>query len=127
VFAGKKRMGERGRRERVSLNFSTSCLRVEFLLKTDSCFLVSVLIVKVGKKCTLVVVWVRVAYLVWKLWVAGYSFCENVHAGRHCDPRDVRFAVRLCTTVHLQTAWNSTTRIQEVRRANAVITPGRGV
>jgi len=39
---------------------------------------------------------VRVAYLVWKfglsgLWVAGYSFCENVHAGRH-------FAVRLCTT-----------------------------
>ena len=29
--------------------------------------------------------------------------------------------------VHLQTAWNSTTRIKEVRRANAVITPGRGV
>ena len=45
----------------------------------------------------------RVAYLVWKfglidLWVAGYSFFENVHAGRHCDPRDVHFAVRLCTT-----------------------------
>jgi len=32
------------------------------------------------------------------LWVAGYSFCENVHAGRHCDPRDARLAVRLCTT-----------------------------
>jgi len=48
-------------------------------------------------------VWVRVAYLVWKfglsgLWVAGYSICENVHAGHHCDPRDARLAVRLCTT-----------------------------
>jgi len=32
------------------------------------------------------------------LWVATYSFCENVHAGRHCDPRDARLAVRLCTT-----------------------------
>jgi len=47
--------------------------------------------------------WVRVAYLVWKfglrgLWVAGYSNCENVHAGRHCDPRDARLAVRLYTT-----------------------------
>jgi len=29
--------------------------------------------------------------------------------------------------VHLQTAWNSTTRIKEVRKANAVITQGRGV
>ena len=29
--------------------------------------------------------------------------------------------------VNLQTAWNSTTRIKEVRRANAVITPGMGV
>jgi len=26
VFAGKKRMGQRGRRERVSLYFNTSCL-----------------------------------------------------------------------------------------------------
>jgi len=48
-------------------------------------------------------VWVRVAYLGWKfglngLWVAGYSFCENVHAGRHCDPRDARLAVHVCTT-----------------------------
>jgi len=48
-------------------------------------------------------VWVRVAYLFRTfgfsgLWVAGYSFCENVHAGRHCDPRDARLAVRLCTT-----------------------------
>jgi len=49
-------------------------------------------------------VWVRVAYLVWKfglrgLWVAGYSICENVHAGRHCDPRDARLPVhhRWCT------------------------------
>jgi len=32
------------------------------------------------------------------LWVAGYSFCENVHADRHCDPRDARLAVHLCTT-----------------------------
>jgi len=29
--------------------------------------------------------------------------------------------------VHLQTAWNPDTRIKEVRRANTVITPGRGV
>ena len=48
-------------------------------------------------------VWVRVAYFVWKfglrgLLVAGYSICENVHAGRHCDPRDAHLAVRLCTT-----------------------------
>ena len=33
-------------------------------------------------------VWVQFAYLVRTfgltgLWVAGYSFCENVHAGRH--------------------------------------------
>jgi len=41
--------------------------------------------------------------LVWKfglidLWVAGYNFCENVHADRHCDPRDARLSVHLCTT-----------------------------
>ena len=30
--------------------------------------------------------------------VAGYSFSEDVHADRHCDPRDARLAVRLCTT-----------------------------
>jgi len=41
--------------------------------------------------------------LVWKfgligLWVAGDSFRENVHADRHCDPRDARLAVHLCTT-----------------------------
>ena len=44
MFAGKKRMGQRGRRERVSLYFSTSCL-----------FSCSVLIVRGGMKCTLVV------------------------------------------------------------------------
>jgi len=44
-------------------------------------------------------VWVRVAYLVRTYGlVAGYSFCENVHADTHCDPRDARLAVRLCTT-----------------------------
>ena len=78
-------------------------------------------------------VWVRVAYLVQTfglsgLWVAGYSLCENVHADRHCDPRDARFAVACAPLmVHLQTAWNPTTRIKEARRAIAVITPGRGV
>jgi len=46
---------------------------------------------------------VRVAYFVQifelsGLWVAGYSFCENVHATGHCDPRDARLAVSLCTT-----------------------------
>ena len=48
-------------------------------------------------------VWVQVAYLVRTfglscLWVRGYNFCENVHAGLHCDPRDVRLAVCLYTT-----------------------------
>ena len=32
------------------------------------------------------------------LWVAGYSFCENVHADCHCDPKDAHLTVRLCTT-----------------------------
>ena len=36
MFAGKMKMGQRGRRGRVSLYFSTLRLRVEFLLKTDS-------------------------------------------------------------------------------------------
>ena len=44
MFAGKKRMGQRERRERVSLYFSTSCF-----------FRVSVLDVKGGIRCTLVV------------------------------------------------------------------------
>jgi len=48
-------------------------------------------------------VWVQVAYLVRifglrGMWVAGYSFCENVHVDLYCDPRDARLAVRLCTT-----------------------------
>jgi len=78
-------------------------------------------------------VWVRVTFWTFGLsglWVAGYSFCENVHAGCHCDPRDARLTVYLCTTdgaPAAETAWNSTARIEEVRRANAVITPGRSV
>jgi len=53
---------------------------------------------------------VRVAYLVWKfgligLWVAGYNFCENVHADRHCDPMDARLAVHLCTTDGAPADW----------------------
>ena len=43
MFAGKKRMGQKGRRERISLYFSSSCF-----------CLVSVLIVKGGIRCTLV-------------------------------------------------------------------------
>jgi len=75
-------------------------------------------------------VWVRVAYLVRTfrlsgLWVTRYSFCQNVHAGCHGDPRDALSACALM--VHVQTAWNPTTRIKEVRRSNAVITPGKGV
>ena len=42
MFAGKKRMGQKGRRERVSLYFSTSVF-------------LSLLIVRGGMKCTLVV------------------------------------------------------------------------
>jgi len=100
VFAGKKRMGQRGQREslRVSLYFSTSCLFSCVRIDCQRWYEMHV-----GGLFNSV--WVRVAYLVWKfgsrgLWptVAGYSICENVHAGRHCDPRDARLAVRLCTT-----------------------------
>ena len=46
-------------------------------------------------------VWVRVAYLVQifglsGLLLAGYRFCENVHADCRCDLRDTRLAVHLC-------------------------------
>jgi len=96
VFAGKKRIGQSGRRERVSLYFSTSCLFSCVRIDCQRWYEIHV-----GGLFDLV--WVRVAYLVWKfglrsLWVAGYSICENVHAGRHCDPRDAHLAVRLCTT-----------------------------
>ena len=43
MFAGKKRMGQRGRRERVSLYFSTSCLFSCVRIDCQS-----------GMKCTLV-------------------------------------------------------------------------
>jgi len=80
----------------VSLYFSTSCLFSCVHIDCQRWYEVHV-----GGLFDLV--WLRVAYLVWTfglsgLWVAGYSFCENVHAGLHCDPRDVRLAVRLCTT-----------------------------
>ena len=96
MLAGKKRIGQRGRRERVSLYFSTSCLFSCFRIDCQRWYEMHV-----GGLFELV--WVRVAYLVWKfglrgLWVAGYSICEIVHAGRHCDPRDARLAVRLYTT-----------------------------
>ena len=85
MFAGKKRIGQSGRRERVSLYFSTSCLFSCVRIDCQRWYEVHV-----GGLFNLV--WVRVAYLVWKfglidLWVAGYSICENVHADRHCDPR----------------------------------------
>jgi len=113
VFAGKKRMGQRGRRERVSLYFSTSCLFSCVRIDCQRWYEMHV-----GGLFNLV--WVRVAYLVWKfgligLLVAGYRFCENVHAGCHCDPRDARFAVRLCTTDGVPAnCVNSTTRIKKV-------------
>ena len=73
-------------------------------------------------------VWVRVAYLVPTfglsgLWVACYSFGENVHAADIMIP-GMRASLSTCAPlmVHLQTAWNPTTRIKEVRRANAIIT-----
>jgi len=96
VFAGKKRMGQRGQRERVRLYFSTSCL---FPCVRIGC--------QGGIRCTLVVCSIKSGYESHSwfgkfgligLWVAGYSFCENVHADRHCDPRDARLAVHLCTT-----------------------------
>jgi len=82
VFAGKKKMGQRERRERVSLYFSTSCFFSCVRIGCQRWYEMHV-----GSLFDLV--WVRVAYLVWKngvrgLWVAGYSICENVHAGRHC-------------------------------------------
>jgi len=96
VFTGKKRMGQRGRRERVSLYFSTSCLFSCVRIDCQRWYEIHV-----GGLFNLV--WVRVAYLVWKfglrgLWVTGYSCCENVHAGRHCDHGDARLAVRIFTT-----------------------------
>jgi len=50
------------------------------------------------------------------LWVVVYSFCEDVHADQHCDPKDVRLTSTCAPLmVHLQTAWNTTTRIKEVQ------------
>ena len=117
----------------VSLYFLTSCLFSCVRIDCQRWYEVHV-----GDLFDLV--WVRVAYLVrtfglsglwvagYRLWVAGYSFCENVHAGCHCDPRDARLAVRLCTTDGAPAdCVNPNTRIKEVRRANVVNTPGRGV
>jgi len=80
----------------VSLYFNTSCLFSCVLIDCQRWYEVHV-----GGLFDLV--WVRVAKLVRTfglsgLWVAGYSFCENVHPGCHCDPRDARLAVLLCTT-----------------------------
>ena len=80
----------------LSLYFSTSCLFFCVCIDCQSWYEMHV-----GGLFDLL--WVRVAYLVWTfglsgLWVAGNIFCENVHAGRHCDPRDACLAVRLCTT-----------------------------
>jgi len=110
----------------VSLYFSTSCLFSCVRIDCQRWYEVHV-----GGLFDLV--WVRVAYLVQTfglsgLWVPGHSFCENVHAGRHCDPRDARLAVRLCTTDGAPAdCVEPNHTIKEVRRANAVITPGRGV
>jgi len=95
---GRRGWVQRGQRETVSLYFSTSCLFSCVRIDCQRWYEMHV-----GGLSRFDLVWVRVAYLVWTfglscLWVAGYSFCENVHAGRHCDPRDAHLAVRLCTT-----------------------------
>jgi len=64
-------------------------------------------------------VWVRVAYLVWTfglscLWVAGYRFCENVLAIIVIPGMRPSLSTYAPLMVHLQTVWNSTTRIKEV-------------
>ena len=100
---------ERGQREMVSLYFSTlcffSCVRIDCQRWYE---------VHVGGLFNRV--WVQVAYLVWTfglscLWVAGYRFCENVHADHHCD---ALLAVRLCTTDGAPADW---TQPPESRRS----------
>ena len=64
--------------------------------------------------------------------MAGYSFCEDVHVDRHCDPKDAHLAVRLCITDDapadcVEPNHQNLTSIKEVQRANAVIILGRGV
>ena len=119
-------MGQRGWRERVSLYFSTSCLfwyvRIDWQRWYE---------MHVGGLFDLV--WVRVAYFVLKfglngLWVVVTAFVKMSTRAVIVIP-GMRASLSACAPqmVHLQTAWNSTTRIKEVRRANAVITPGRGV
>ena len=95
---GRRGWVQRGPREMVSLYFSTSCLLSCVRIDSQRCYEAHV-----GGLFSHGQVWVRVAYLVRifgfsRLWVAGYNFCENVHAGRHCDPRDAHLAaVRLYT------------------------------
>jgi len=107
----------------VSFYFGTSCLfscvRIDCQRRYE---------VHVGGFFDLV--WVRVAYLVrtfglsglWVAFVKMFTRAVIVIPG-------MRASLSACASlmVHLQTAWNPTTRIKEVRRANAVITPGRGV
>ena len=88
---------QRGQREMFSLYFGTSCLFSCVHIDCQRWYEVHV-------SGLLSQVWVRVAYLyrtfsgLSGLWVAGYGFCENIHAGRYCDPRHARLTVRRCTT-----------------------------
>ena len=60
--------------------------------------------------------------MVWKfglivLWVAGYSFCENVHADRHCDPRDASIG-RLLFKRPVESRYRRSIRIHAGRRTD---------
>ena len=85
MFAGKKRMGQRGRRERISLYFSTSCFFSCVRIDCQRWYEMHV-----GSLFDLV--WVRVAYLVWKfglrgLWVAAgiFFFLYIIQTSRRYD------------------------------------------
>ena len=68
MFAGKKRMGQRGRKERVSLYLSTSCFFSCVRIDCQRWYEVHV-----GGLFDLV--WVQVAYLVWKFGLRGLWHC----------------------------------------------------
>ena len=107
------------------------------VLRLRVCFLVSVLSVKGGIRCALVVSSVKSGCEL-HIWFRhlGWADCGLlVTAFVKMSTRAVivipgmRASLSACAQlmVHLQTAWNPTPRIKEVRRANAVITPGSGV
>jgi len=124
VFAGKKRMGERGRRERVGLHFSTSCLFSCVRIGCQRWYHVGGMSIKSG--CESHTCFGNLGWLVCGLLVVGFV---KMSTRTVIVIPGIRASLSTCVPqmVPVQTAWNSTTRIKEVQRTNAVITPGRDV